>query len=231
MSLVSFIPKLADIVLKPIELMTDWAREPLNRFEHARLMERDEAKIKAESNYKMQENEHNINLQIKKETEVVRIIAEIEEFKKDQEFARMKAVSDAIMKYQVELTKLNIDAIQSLGSMQLELRERAHELVYSKTIKYKELQNQACLEAAEDLMKIEKDFSDNPIARDILVKAVDKRLSNIIETASNFLLELNADIRLLNQNISLLTEQGQRFIEGHLEKFHLIDSVQINRIE
>jgi hypothetical protein len=127
------------------------------------------------------------------------------------------------MRYQEQLTKLNVNATSAIGHMQLELRERAQELVYDKTIKYKELQDLALKEAMADLEKIELNFSNNEVAKDILTKAVDKKLSNIIDTAQNFLIELNNDIKLLNQSISLLTERGQSFIESHLQHFHVAE--------
>ena len=235
MGLLSALGKLGDIVTKPIELVTDWTREPLRKWDHERGVERDRARLNAESQNKIREmeaesdirareKELDINLSIKKETEVKRIINELEEFKKDKELQRMVAVSEAIMKYQQELTKLNVNAIRAIGNMQLDLREKAQQLVYDKTIKYKALQDQAINEAANDLKRIDSDFNDNEVAKDILIRAVDKRLANIIDTAHNFLLELNADIKLLNQSINILTEHGQTFIESHLEKFHIIES-------
>ncbi|OKY73823.1 MAG: hypothetical protein BM485_16840 [Desulfobulbaceae bacterium DB1] len=235
MGLLSALGKLGDIVMKPIELVTDWGREPLRKWDHERGIERDRARInvesqnkiremEAESDIRAREKEIDINLSIRKETEVKRIFIELEEFKKDKELQRMVAVSEAIMKYQQELTKLNVNAINAIGNMQLELREKAQQLVYDKTIKYKALQDQAINDAANDLKRIDSDFNDNEVAKDILIRAVDKRLANIIDTAHNFLLELNADIKLLNQSINILTEHGQTFIEGHLEKFHVIES-------
>jgi len=235
MGLLSALGKLGDIVTKPIELVTDWTREPLRKWDHERGVERDRARLNAESQNKIREmeaesdirareKELDINLSIKKETEVKRIFIELEEFKKDKELQRMVAVSEAIMKYQQELTKLNVNAIRAIGNMQLDLREKAQQLVYDKTIKYKALQDQAINEAANDLKRIDSDFNDNEVAKDILIRAVDKRLANIIDTAHNFLLELNADIKLLNQSINILTEHGQTFIESHLEKFHIIES-------
>ncbi|MGI6446035.1 MAG: hypothetical protein ACOX2I_10075 [Candidatus Ozemobacteraceae bacterium] len=225
--------KLDDIIYKPIEAITDWAKEPLKRWEHKRDLEKQTALINAESENRIKENEASVDLAIKQETEIKRILVEIDEYKKDKEFERMKAVSEAIMKYQQELTKLNVNAINAIGHMQLDLREKAQALVYDKTIKYKELQDSAFGEAAEDLKRIENDFSDNEIAKEILIKAVDKRLANIIDTAHNFLLELNADIKLLNQNISILADKGQIFIEQHLDKFHMIEETakEIKRIE
>jgi len=231
MSIFNMFDKLDDIVYKPIEAITDWAKEPLKRWEHKRDLEKQETleKIKLENTLK--EKETDVNLAIKRETEVIRIIAEIDEYKKDKEFERMKAVSEAIMKYQEELTKLNVNAINAIGHMQLDLREKAQELVYNKTIKYKELQDRAFNEAAIDLKRIESDFSDNEIARDILVKAVDKRLANVIDTAHNFLLELNADIKILNQSINILAEKGQIFTERHLDKLHMIENANKNIIQ
>lgn len=227
MSLLSTISKLSTIITKPIEALTDWATEPLKAREHSRSevsrnsahqrdIELQDKKIKSEA-----------RAQVEKKTEIKRIITEIEEWKKDKELERMEKVSEAIMRYQKELTRLNVDAINAIGHMQLDLREKAQELVYTKTIKYKELQDTALKEAMIDLEKIETQFSNNKVAKELLTKAVDKKLSNIIDTAQNFLLELNSDIKLLNQSINLLAEKGQGFIEGHLEKFHAADLKQL----
>jgi len=233
MGFLDMFDKLDDTVYEPIKLITDWAKEPLRRWKHKRDIEKERLRIDVETENRIKEKEAEVELTIKKETEIKRILIEIEEFKKDKEFERMKAVSEAIMKYQEELTRLNVNAINAIGHMQLDLREKAQQLVYDKTIRYKELQDQAIAEAANDLKRIEKDFKENDRAKDILIKAVDKRLANIINTAQNFLIELNEDIKSLNNSISLLAEQGQIFIESHLEKFHVIEATttEIKRIE
>lgn len=238
--------KLDDIIYEPIKLITDWAREPLKTREHNRNLEKEtniantNAKIEREklelesnlrnnaleleSNLRNNELELQANLKIKKETEVHRIISEINELQKDKDFQRMKLVSESIMRYQQQLTTLNVNAINAIGTMQLELREKAQDLVYNKTIKYKELQDKAIYEAGEDLEKILEKFPDNERMQDILIKAVDKRLSNVIDTAQNFLLELNEDIKLLNKSINSLAEGGQKFIEKHLDSFHQLSN-------
>lgn len=218
--------KLDDIIYEPIKMVTDWAREPLKRSEHKRSLEKMEREKRIESEIRMEEESQKTELEIKKETEKVRIITEIEEWKKDQEFSRMQKVSESIIKFQSELTKINVDAINEIGNMQLELREKAQNLVYSKTIKYKELQDTAMKDAMVELKKIDDEFGDNEIAKNILIKAVDARLSNIIDTAHNFLLELNNDIRSLNKNIDLLTSSGQKFIERHLDQFNALGFAQ-----
>ncbi len=244
MNFLGMFDKLDDIIYKPIELITDWAHEPLKAREYQRSEQRAENELKREierktaeqriaSEMKMKEREQETDIEIKKETEVVRIIAEIEEWKRDQEFNRMKAVSEAISKYQKELTQLNLDAVNAIGNMQIELREKAQNLVYEKTIKYKELQDMAWKDASEDLKKIEIDFSDNEVARDILTRSVEARLTNIIDVARNFLNELNEDIRSINNNISLLTESGQKFIESHLDQFRTLgfSNAEIKRLK
>lgn len=233
MNFLNMFDKLDDIIYKPIESITNWANEPLKSREHKRReesadrelqreIERKTAEQKITSEIKMKEREQEANIEIKKETEVVRIIAEIEEWKKDQDFKRMKDVSEAVAKYQKALTQLNVDAANDIGNMQIDLREKAQNLVYEKTIKYKELQDTAMKDAMEDLKRIETDFSDNEAAKKILNKAVEDRLENIINVARNFLQELNDDIRSINRNIDLLTDSGQKFIERHLTQFHAL---------
>jgi hypothetical protein len=235
MGILDMLDKLDDIIYEPIKLVTDWAREPLKGREHRRSIEAQDHKIKTESETKMKEASHLANiedqhkkvdaeLEIKKKTEVQRILAEIDEIKKDKDFARMKAVSEAIMQYQQHLTKLNVNAINAIGHMQLELREKAQNLVYDKTIKYKQLQDSAHSQAFEEIQRIENDFSGNEAAKNILYKSVDTRLANIITTAQNFLIELNNDIAVLNKSINLLTERGQSFIEDHLGQFCVVTS-------
>ncbi len=226
MSFFDMFDKLDDIIYEPVKLITDWAREPLKSREHKRNIEKENAKIQIESEIKIRELEVETDLEIKKSTEIHRILSEIDELQKDKDFQRMKLVSESIMKYQQELTKLNVDAINAIGNMQLELREKAQNLVYSKTIKYKELQDLAISEASNDLEDIMKKFPNNERMQDIMIKAVDKRLANVIDTAQNFLLELNEDIKLLNKSINLLAESGQKFIEKHLDNFHQIQNNQ-----
>lgn len=233
MGMLDFVQKLGDIVMEPIRVISDYAREPLRGSQHRREMEREVHAANTDSDIKLRESSHaagieaerrklEAELEIKRKTEIHRILTEIDELKKDKEFARMKAVSDAIMQYQEHLTRLNVNAIGAIGAMQLDLREKAQNLVYEKTIKYKELQDNAHAQAMQEMIAIENNFGSNDAAKAILYNSVDKRLANIISTAQNFLLELNNDIAVLNKSINLLAENGQSFIEDHLKNFHVI---------
>lgn len=255
MSLFDKLTKLGDIVMEPIRVITDFAREPLRGREHERQKDKEThasrtasalkieeekaaaqieaGRLKTVSALKIEEEKATAQIEaerikleaemeIKRKTEVCRILEEIEELKKDKEFARMKAVSDAIMQYQEHLTRLNVNAIGAIGSMQLDLREKAQSLVYEKTIKYKELQDSAHAQAMQELISIEENFGGNEAAKSIMYSSVDRRLAGMISTAQNFLLELNNDIAVLNKSINLLTEKGQLFIEDHLKNFHVV---------
>jgi len=65
--------KLDDIIYKPIELVTDWAKEPLRRWEHKRNIEQERARIDAEIQNRIKEKEAEVDLVIKKKTEIRRI--------------------------------------------------------------------------------------------------------------------------------------------------------------
>lgn len=218
--------KLDDIIYKPVEAISEWVKEPLKSYEHKRNL----SKLEKESDLSLkQENELNkinsqnkeqeTNLKIKEETEINRINSEIEEWKKDKHLERLVKVAEATTKYQTELSRINTDAIKVIGNMQLELRGKAQDMILEKTIKYKEIQKEATDEAMNDFIKIEENFSGNEVVKNILYKQIDNRMSNIIDSARNFITELHNDLANLNQDISKLTEFGQKSVEKLMDKF------------
>lgn len=226
---------LLSCISKPVEVLCDWASEPLktrshNRSEsarksaHERSVEASTAQARAEHEFKTKEMELEVDLEVRRVREIEKAVAEIQEWKKEKEFERMERTTAAIALYLEQLTKLNVETINAIGHMQLELKERAQQLVYEKTIQYKELQDTAIEEAMNDFLRIEDKFGDNERAKDILIRAVDTKMGNIIDTSTRFLEELNRDIVNLNESIDRLTNQGQKFIENHLERFHITDA-------
>lgn len=174
------------------------------------------------SEQRMLEMELSTNLQIKRETEIVRIITEIEQLKKDKEFERMKAVSDSMMAYQIELTRINVEAVEAIGSMRIELQRKAYDLIHEKTERYNELQNRALQQAQDQLERIEGNPNMSEVSRNIMINAVDKKLSGIIDNATRFIVQLNDDMQIISKDINLITTSGQDFIQRHLEQFQLI---------
>ena len=230
MSVFSMFDKLDDLIYAPIKLITDWAGEPLKKWEHERALEQQKQEKELEHSFQLMREREKLeldirreaekaNIDIKRETEVARILMEVEQLKKDREFDRMNAVSEAVMKYQRDLMKLNTDAINAVGRMSLALREQAQGMVYQKTIQYKELQDKALKEAMTRLEEIEEKFGNNEAVKNMLIKNVDLMLSNVINTAHNFLIGLNDDIKALNASIDLLAESAQKSVEKHLEQF------------
>lgn len=170
----------------------------------------------------MREAQLNADMVIKRETEIVRIIAEIEQLKKDKEFERMKAVSDAMMDYQKELTRINVEAVEAIGAMRIDLQRKAYELIHEKTQQYSELQALALEQAQFQLEKIEGTTLSEG-SKNILINAVDANLASIINNAKRFLEQLSDDMQLISKDINLITTSGQEFIQRHLEQFQLIN--------
>ena len=193
--------KLGDVLKSPVNMMCNWAEEPLRRAEHKRQEESKDKEVqrviesqvgveKALSNQRMQENEFSTDMKIKRETEIFRIINEIEQLKKDKEFERMKKVSDAMMEYQKELTRINVEAVEAIGSMRIDLQRKAYELIHEKTQQYTELQDKA-IQQAEDckpapkekktleyVQKLVKNFTTNNVQALIASPKVSKYLFN-----------------------------------------------------
>ncbi|KGK21879.1 hypothetical protein DC58_13980 [Vibrio navarrensis] len=237
---------LLNCISKPVDVLCEWATEPLKarshersessrESEHRRNMDiltaqnRSEHEIRVkemelEHELRTKEKELDVDLEVRRVREIEKAVAEIQEWKKEKEFERMERTTAAIALYLKQLTKLNVETINAIGHMQLELKERAQQLVYEKTIQYKQLQNTAIEEAMNDFILIEEKFGDNERAKDILIRAVDTKMCNIIDTSTRFLEELNRDIVSLNQSIDMLTNQGQKFIENHLERFYITDA-------
>ena len=117
--------KLAEVLVSPVNMMCNWAEEPLKRYEHERVEKTKDADVQREITRQVGVERALSDQRIKEETEIIRIIAEIEQLKKDKEFERMKEVSDAMMEYQKELTRVNVEAVEAIGSMRIDLQRKA----------------------------------------------------------------------------------------------------------
>ncbi len=246
--LLNMFDKLDDIIYKPIEAVCDWLTEPLKSWENKREIKKEtellktKSKIKKEekeqekehlenaSKLKREENEHDINLKIKEKTEIKRVLAEIEEWKKKEELKRMVAVSEAIIKYHKTLTEINTDALKAIGSMPIELRHKAHSLISEKYNEYKKIQDQAWEDTAIRLMKIETDFKENEQGKEILIKMVDKMAANIIDSAGDFMKQLKVDLIEINKSIIDLTKSGEKALEKHFDQYRAIGNRGIKEL-
>lgn len=215
------------LLTKPFEIIGDYLSEPLRGWEHERSeaskaathshsKDLEQSRIKAESDARIRERESETNLAIKTR----QLDRELEEWVKDQEIARFERVTEAVMRYRQQFVEMNNNAIRAIGEMQIELRRSAHELVEEKTRRYKALQNEAMQEAMSDLVRIEQQFSGNPVAKQMLEKAVDAKLAMVINGAGELMQELTVDLRQLSESIARLADRGEEFVSVHLQQFH-----------
>ena len=174
----------------------------------------------------MAEKEHAANLQIKMQTEVNRINVEIEEMQKDRQFERMKRVTEAIAKYQKELTELNVNTIRAIGEMDLDLRQRAQNLVLEKTKEFMAIQEAEIEKAGNKFLEIEEKFAGKP-SYDAMIMATQNKLASAIEITDKFMKQLNEQIGKMTDNINVLTQGGQEFIVRQLDKFNTIQSDKV----
>lgn len=246
MGLLSAVGRVFKVVTGPLGVLEDWAKEPLKRWENKRQQENLDREVERDlrmktgveqihsqmrqqeeeqqarlenqkSELRMKEEEQKANLQIKMQTEINRINLETEQWSKDKDFERMKAVSEAVVRYKERLTELQLNTIRAIGEMDIELRAKAQDLILSKTREYKKIQDQAQRDAEEEFTRILDKFSSNQRILDIMIDNSSKKLASIIDSTSQFLLGLNEDIQKMNNNIDLITQSGQSFINKQIE--------------
>lgn len=212
----------------PLGILEDWASEPLKRWENQREQANRDREVEREirqqtgvetvkSELRRQEAEHSANLEIRMQTEIARINAETEQWRKDQEFQRMRDVAEAVTQYRERLTELQINTIRAIGNMDIELRSKAQDLILTKTREYKALQDQAQKDAEAEFERILDKFSSNERIMDIMITNAQKKLASVIDGTSQFLLGLNEDIQKMNNNIDMITQSGQAFIDRQIE--------------
>ncbi len=194
------------VIAGPVGLLCDWASSGIRKSEakhdaelqmkvddHKASLSR--ANAAAASRRRMEEAEHQAELEIKMQTEIKRINAETEQWAKDKEFQRMVDLSKAVVNYRKALTDLQMNTIRSIGSMSIELREKAQNLIRSKTREYMLLQSQAIKEAEGDYERIIENFSDNERIFNIMVDSVQKKQANIVDATTHFIEKLFSDMR------------------------------------
>lgn len=246
MGFLNIVKGLGSALASPLRVLEGWATEPLKRWENERdqankdrdverKIRQETGKEKALSQIRRQEAqeaselrrieaEENANLQIRMQTEVNRINAETEQWTKDQEFKRMKAVADAVIEYKMKLTELQTNTISTVASMSIELRAKAQELILTKTQEYRAIQDKAVKDAEAEFERIESKFAGNERIYNIMITASQEKLSSAIKSTSKFLEALSEDIQNLNKSIDQITQSGQKFIDGQLNQFNSLSS-------
>lgn len=242
MSVLTVIKGIGRVISNPLGILGDWAVEPLRNFEFKRdqiakdndlhrQIEVLTAQKRFETEMEMKVHNQRVDLEIKMQTEINRINVQLQEWQKDEQFNRMSKITEAVMTYQEKLTDLNICAIRKIGDMDIELREKAQDLILRKTYQYKELQDRAQKDAEDEFERILTKFSSNQRVLDIMINAAELKLVSVIDNSAKFLEELNIDIQMMNKNIDRLTSEGQSFIKDQLKQFKLNSPNDVNILE
>lgn len=217
----------------PIGVLEDWANEPLKRWEHARKEESKDRDVErrireqtgveeVKSRLQKELDENRASLEIRMQTEIIRINAETEQWRKDREFERMRNVAEAIAHYQERLTTLNVNTVRAIGEMDIELRSKAQSLILEKTREYREIQDQASANAEKEFERIIEKFSGNERVLNIMISNSEKKLASIIDSTTKFLEELSIDIQNMNANIDRLTRLGHEHVLSQLDRLNPI---------
>ena len=132
--------------------------------------------------------------------------AELDDMVARKEIERNSLVMEAIAKYQQTMAECTVSIGNSLGNMNIELRERATALVEDKQRQYSALQEAAMDKAAAKLERIYEKFPTESRARTIMENAVEKQLNNIIETSDRFMRTIDADFSKMMDSVQRITE-------------------------
>lgn len=213
MAFLDMFDKVDDIFYKPIETICNWITEPQKAFAHKREMEREKLTHELEQ----KDKEFAVELEIRmKKAEI-----ELEEFRKDKIFERNKEIFETIKKYQMDMAKVAVEIGNTIGSMTLELRERANNFVLDNVKKYKELQDDAIAKANERFKDIEATYPAESKAKDMMMDAVGKQMNSIIDEADKFINGLNEDLKKILSSIDIIIEDTRFSVEKRFETSNL----------
>lgn len=239
MSFATFVKDMFKGVTAPIDILQDWAEEPLKRWENNRTqanLDRDvEREIKKQtgveevkSRLKREEAEHESNLHIRMQTEIERLNAQTRQWEADQDAARRIKLLDAFKKYQAELVELNNSSIRAISSMGIEFEAKARNLVAEKTKQFEEMDKEYRNEIYGEIELVEEKFSNNPRVKEMIENTLGERLALAVEYRTKVLNELNEGLIMLSSNINSLTHSGQEYIQQVLANTLQVKSSALN---
>lgn len=202
--------KMDDIVYKPIETICDWFKEPLRKKAHQREME---MKVLDQKNKERDLfNEQKIKeMDAELDANIRRWNAEIdaEIFAKEDE--RRDKLVECVKNYQITMATARKEIIEGFGKMSLDMRERAQELVLEKTKHYIAIQNDAKESAKRELAEAKEDYAeDDPDLYEDLKKEIMYERRTMFDKAGEFITELSADIKRVNELTDQLTKEGYK---------------------
>ena len=237
-SLAKAFDKVDDIVYRPIDAISKWIEEPLNKWEHQRELDALRAKDQLDAAQKarqkeLEEQKHRFELERKERLKMLEVEAtnalreaevQLAELQQNEDLRRKKEAAEAMVAYQEKLMKLNKDVIEALGNMRLDLQERALNLIEERTRRYRELQQSEEQQAMDTLEQIQTRFQNNPVVAERLSNTVLDRLDRMIVSADTFVDNLSGILGELNSDIKLLTEHGRHLVDKQSDRLGVIET-------
>lgn len=225
----SFISSVWKALTAPGNILTDWAAEPLKRWENKREQENKDRDVEREikkqtgveevhSRLKREEASHEAELQIKMQTEIDRIKAETAVWEKDENTRQEKEILAAITSFIKDLKALNDEGLSSIGNLSIDLRNKAHNLVEERMRRYNAIIDEAKEKNKKD-MKDALEFKE--LDKDIflsMVQLANMQVRNTVDVCNELIKGLNEDLKTMTANIDSLQRDGQKFLQTQAEE-------------
>lgn len=138
---------------------------------------------------------------------------EMKELEKDRDLQRRKDVLQAIQSYQIEVTNAVNQSMLILGSMPIDLKKKADEMLYDEQKKYAELQEIWMNGALERMERIDKSFANNEKMKEKLQEAVWDNVQKMIQLATETVERMNEDVKKINENALNFSEEGKEMVK------------------
>ena len=141
---------------------------------------------------------------------------EIDNMIADKEFERNQKTVEAIKQYQEDLSKAAEKMFECIGSMNIELRMRAHRMCMEMVNEYIAIQNRAMDQMFSRVKEIREIFPEECSERTMMIEDV-REQERMIQTRAGELIQIiQKDLDQLGQSLEKIKEQATSMVEKHL---------------
>ena len=217
--------KLDDIVYKPIETICDWCKEPLRR-------KADEIKLKYDTTMirlkqEMQNIERQSITQDEKEKAEIELYvktrnAEIENMIAENADKRRDKLVESLKNYQLTMAQAATEMANTIGSMSIELRSKAYNMMLEYTQKFTAYGDSVQNNAMDKIEKIDKRFANNDRVRKKMEDSVIDNMNSLVDASNQFVVAIKDDLK------EIYTSIGKTIDYSRSSTKLMIDTLTIN---
>lgn len=207
------------IAEEPVKLVCDVMRQPLKMLDN--MEERKKMELQYRHECGMKEYEMELGIRKEKEENENKIsyrkaMKEIDDMIADKQIERQEKLAIAIGNYQKTMAEASASMAKLIGNMQIDLRERAYNLIAEKTKEYTGIQEITIARAEERFQEIEEKYPNESRIKDVMIRAVEVQMTGVIGAAEKFITTMNDDLVNMMKNIDQLTSQTVIQANGYL---------------